>query len=184
MGPRHLVVSSRPVYVANIGVPALDRNILTNFQVAQFSAASTASHTTVVSPPTLCFSSSTVIGDHCVSFEESGVDLYEWLSLLRLGSPRIDPNDNIDPYLSRYQAGSKDVNQLKVCRITWHGLIGTDWFRDLARNVLAACPRQSWLSIIATRSRRVETGGNAELTLLRPSGAGDQYVMWQIKSLR
>ncbi|KAK5996616.1 hypothetical protein PT974_01953 [Cladobotryum mycophilum] len=33
--------------------------------------------------------------------EEIATDIYEWLSLVRLESPRVTANDSIDPYLSR-----------------------------------------------------------------------------------
>ncbi|CAM1507392.1 Fc.00g070330.m01.CDS01 [Cosmosporella sp. VM-42] len=37
------------------------------------------------------------------ALEETTTEFYEWLSLIRLGSPRVEPHDDIDPYLSRYR---------------------------------------------------------------------------------
>jgi ribonuclease P/MRP protein subunit RPP40 len=117
------------------------------------------------------------------SFEDHGLILYEWLSLLSLESPRIEPEDNIDPYLARYRGADNASDYIQVCKISWKGLIGTSWFRDLVQDVLAACPKQTWLSIHASSSRCAKIDGNLGLTLLRPSGLEDQYVMWQIKGL-
>ncbi|KAH8177755.1 ribonuclease P 40kDa (Rpp40) subunit domain-containing protein [Sarocladium implicatum] len=38
------------------------------------------------------------------AMEAAAADLYEWLSLVRLDSPRIQTGDSIDAYLSRYDA--------------------------------------------------------------------------------
>ncbi|KFA63918.1 hypothetical protein S40285_03779 [Stachybotrys chlorohalonatus IBT 40285] len=38
------------------------------------------------------------------SLEEVATDIYEWLSLIRLDSPRVEVHDKIDPYLSQYSA--------------------------------------------------------------------------------
>lgn len=134
----------------------------------------------IVSPDTLNITPSTLLDDDRASTEEKGIDLYEWLSMARLGSPRIGCEDAIDPYLSRYSLASSGPKQLEVCKISWQGFIGTAWFRDLTRDLLAACPRQSWISITAISPSGAEMDRNTELTLLRPSGSADQYLMWQI----
>ncbi|EFY84877.1 ribonuclease P protein subunit p40, putative [Metarhizium acridum CQMa 102] len=158
---------------------ALNNNLWENSQPHQYSIASKALHKILALPEMLPTTSLTA-AEH-VGLEERGIDLYEWLSLVRLESARVEPDDKIDPYLSRYCVTGKTSNRLDVCKITWQGFIGTSWLRDLARDVLAVCPRRSWLSIIATSSYCVEMGVNAESVLLRPPGQEDQYLMWQIK---
>ena len=44
-------------------------------------------------------------------FDEHVADIFEWLSLLSLESPRILSADTIDPYLSRYEVPGSDAGQ-------------------------------------------------------------------------
>lgn len=160
-------------------IPALNKNPWENSQPHQYTVASKALHK-ILSLPEMLHTTSSTAADHA-GLEERGTDLYEWLSLVRLESARVEPDDNIDPYLSRYCVTGKTSERLNICKITWQGFIGTTWLRDLARDAVAVCPRRSWLSIIATSSHCVEMGVNAESVLLRPPGQEDQYLMWQIK---
>ena len=64
--------------------------------------------------------------------EDRAVELYEWLSLVSLESPRIDVSDSIDPYLSRYQSpAAVNVVCQKVVRIKWCGLLPASWITEL-----------------------------------------------------
>ena len=64
-------------------------------------------------------------------YEEYAADLYEWLSLIRLESPRILSSDQIDPYLSRYRApGDGQTHEpANLCKISWQGLLSSAWAR-------------------------------------------------------
>ena len=67
-------------------------------------------------------------------FEEWALDTYEWLSLVGMGSPRVQIDDSIDPYLSRYQvSGDSDCkrNAVDMVSITWEGLLPKEWIRNL-----------------------------------------------------
>lgn len=66
------------------------------------------------------------------SFEEWALEIYEWLSLVAAGSPRILLKDTIDPFLSRYQIPDYDSGKaLNMVTLTWVGLIPASWVRKL-----------------------------------------------------
>ena len=114
--------------------------------------------------------------------EITASELHEWFSLIRLGSPRVRASDNIDPYLSRYQVPGETSGQWKVCKVSWQGFISTQWVRKLLATLITACPPQAWFFLDATEfSMGIPAIGN-ELSLLRPLGATDEYLMWEVKT--
>ncbi|KAG5925545.1 hypothetical protein E4U42_004187 [Claviceps africana] len=116
--------------------------------------------------------------------QEVGLQVYEWLSLLRLESPRVQSGDSIDTFLSRYKAVGGEYSegeQSDVCRISWVGLIGSTWFQALVDDVLAVHPAEGWLSVSSNGFDDVNMSGKgSELVLLRPSKRDDQYMMWTL----
>ncbi|KAG6000599.1 hypothetical protein E4U21_005290 [Claviceps maximensis] len=118
--------------------------------------------------------------------QEIGLHVYEWLSLLRLESPRLQYGDSIDTFLSRYKVADGEHGerqQTAVCKISWIGLIGATWFQTLVRDVLAVQPAGGWLSVSSNSFRDVSLSGNmSELVILRPSIKDDQYVMWTLNN--
>ncbi|KAL7936423.1 ribonuclease P 40kDa subunit domain-containing protein [Trichoderma chlorosporum] len=48
------------------------------------------------------------------ALEYSATEMYEWLSLVRLESPRVEEGDTIDPYLSRYSPPEADSAVARV----------------------------------------------------------------------
>ncbi|CZT41850.1 uncharacterized protein RSE6_01649 [Rhynchosporium secalis] len=54
-------------------------------------------------------------------FEDYAAETHEWLSLILLDSPRIHPEDKIDPYLSRY-APPGDIHTSHGLHTAWMGL--------------------------------------------------------------
>lgn len=116
------------------------------------------------------------------ALEEAATDLYEWLSLIRLQSPRIAADDVVDPYLSRYRAPPGEAGQARVCTLSWQGLFAASWLRDVVADVVAACSPRQWVSISATGFSMTVPGKTNDLTLLRPSGAAGEYLMWEIRS--
>jgi len=113
--------------------------------------------------------------------ESFSTELYEWLSLVRLGSPRIHPGDSIDPFLCRYQVpGSGD--QGKLCKITWQGYLSPLWCRDTLVNVMAALPtKSSWFSFSTTTFSKGVAGDTSECAILRPPNTTGEYLMWEVK---
>ena len=65
-------------------------------------------------------------------FEHWSLELYEWLGLVAAGSPRVLREDNVDPFLSRYQVPDATAEQsLNMVTLTWVGLIPASWIRAL-----------------------------------------------------
>ena len=64
--------------------------------------------------------------------EDWALEMYEWLSLAALKSPRIVVNDTIDPFLSRYQVPDSDSEKVSIMvALTWTGLIPASWIMQL-----------------------------------------------------
>jgi ribonuclease P/MRP protein subunit RPP40 len=118
--------------------------------------------------------------------EYFSAELYEWLSLVRLESPRIDPKDDINPFLSRYQTTGSDSgpgSPAKLYKISWQGYLSPIWCRDVLVQVMAAVPtKSSWFSFSTTTFSKGVAGSNAECTILRPPNSTGEYLMWEIKS--
>lgn len=119
------------------------------------------------------------------SLEYSATEMYEWLSLVRLESPRIVTGDSIDPYLSRYSPPEADGStaQTQVCKLSWQGFLSSSWLRGLFVDIVTNCPSQSWFALSATTFSRNILGGCSELTFLRPPESSGEFLMWEIKSL-
>ncbi|KAK3953427.1 ribonuclease P 40kDa subunit-domain-containing protein [Pseudoneurospora amorphoporcata] len=113
--------------------------------------------------------------------EYFSTDLYEWLSLVRLQSPRVLVGDQIDPYLCRYQVPG-DGQQSKICKVTWQGFLAPSWCRQTLLNLVAGLPSKTWFSFSTTTFSKGMAGDNSEVALFRPQGASGEYVMWEIKS--
>ena len=60
------------------------------------------------------------------------MEIYEWLSLVGLQSPRVVLGDAIDPYLSRYQVpNDNSENTMNLVTLTWTGFLPAQWVRGL-----------------------------------------------------
>ncbi|KAF5574808.1 ribonuclease P MRP subunit POP1 [Fusarium pseudoanthophilum] len=116
------------------------------------------------------------------SLEHFATEVYEWFSLIRLGSSRVEPHDSIDPYLSRYSVPGDDPKEAKVCKLSWEGFMSAQWLRGLLMDVLVACPSRTWFSLSATSFSRSVSGNSDDLTILRPPSATGRYLMWETKS--
>lgn len=108
-------------------------------------------------------------------------DLYEWLSLVRLGSPRADAADGVDPYLARYEAPGDASGKLSLQRISWQGFMSSEWLRELLAVLLTTCPSDAWFSLSATDFSTSISNTSDELVLLRPPKTPGEYLMWEIQ---
>ncbi|KAF4962079.1 hypothetical protein FSARC_9813 [Fusarium sarcochroum] len=116
------------------------------------------------------------------ALEYFATECYEWLSLVRLGSSRVKPQDSIDPYLSRYCVPGDAIKESKVCKLSWEGLMSTQWLRGLLMDVLAVYPSGTWFSLNATCFSKSVPGSSDDLTLLRPPNAAGKYLLWETKT--
>lgn len=86
-------------------------------------------------------------GDLSVFYEEDeAMSLLEWFDLARLESPRIKADDDIDPYLSRYEVpdfGAERVTRDVVC-VRWKGFMPPAFAREIflaARDGMKSKPK-------------------------------------------
>ncbi|KAK3990862.1 ribonuclease P 40kDa subunit-domain-containing protein [Cladorrhinum sp. PSN332] len=114
-------------------------------------------------------------------FEYFTTDLYEWLSLVRLQSPRILANDQIDPYLSRYQVPEGGQNT-KICRISWQGFFSPSWSHQTLMDLVTVLPYKTWFSFSTTTFSKGLTGENSECTVLRIPDSRGEFLLWEVKS--
>jgi ribonucleases P/MRP protein subunit RPP40 len=113
---------------------------------------------------------------------ELAADIYEWLSLARLGSPRVQSGDKIDPYLSSYEVPRNDGSSASVRTIRWHGFIQPAWTRHLLAEVISHLPPKSWFALSSTAFGTSVTGESPECVVLRPPNAAGKYLLWDIKN--
>ncbi|KAJ4300162.1 hypothetical protein N0V88_002831 [Collariella sp. IMI 366227] len=113
-------------------------------------------------------------------FEDFATGLYEWLSLVRLQSPRIQVGDQIDPYLSRYEVQDAE-GEGKLCKVSWQGFLSPSWSRQMLMEIIKALPAKAWFSFSTTTFSRGLAGDNAECTILRPPNSSGEYLMWEVR---
>lgn len=140
-----------------------------------------ALQSTVCSPNLLEAPYWAIAEDSRAGFEQKAMEAYEWLSLVKLESPRTLSNDTVDTFLSRYATVTNNMSQVHVCKISWEGLISNRWFCALVRDVFAACPADCWVSMSAADLSNVRTKANTEVTILKPVGTQTEYLTWEIK---
>lgn len=129
--------------------------------------------------------------------EEAVVELYEWLSLVRLGSPRVAAADRVDPYLSRYQVPAPAADDSRpplppppagdVCTLRWRGFFSPTWACQTlldALTVPSAAPQRAWLGFSASGFAAAKglAGTSAECTFFRPADAPREYLLWDVRA--
>ncbi|KAK4233888.1 ribonuclease P 40kDa subunit-domain-containing protein [Achaetomium macrosporum] len=113
-------------------------------------------------------------------FKDFSTELYEWLSLIRLQSPRIHVGDQIDPYLSRYQV-PESGKEGEICKISWQGFLAPSWARQTLIDIITALPSKTWFSFSTTTFSKGLAEDNTECTILRPPNSTGEYLMWEVK---
>lgn len=111
-------------------------------------------------------------------------EIYEWLSLLRLQSPRVSSADSVDPYLSRYQPPGEPGQRTasRLCTVVWEGLLPPCFARNVLVEAILALPSKSWFSMAVSDFPKGFSGDTAESTFLRPPGCPSEYLLWDIRS--
>ncbi|CZS78425.1 unnamed protein product [Fusarium graminearum] len=155
---------------------------LQQFFPTTFTSTPIVSQNLAVVQPILDVDPEILAEDNREALEYFATERYEWLSLIRLASPRVIPQDSIDPYLSRYCVPGDIVKESTVCKISWEGFLSAQWLHCLLVDVLAACPSGAWFSLGATCFSKGVPGTSDELTILRPPSASGRYLMWEIKA--
>ncbi|KAL2104727.1 hypothetical protein VUR80DRAFT_9766 [Thermomyces stellatus] len=156
-----------------------DSDPLKDLDPVKFTARYAPSPTLNVNTPPLS-SLTTALTSSRPDFDEAAAELYEWLSLVRLSSPRVEVGDSIDPYLSGYRVPGDAPAPSRLRRVSWRGFISPTWVRDTLARVLVDAPSRSWLSLSATAFGK-GPGDTAECTFFRPPDSGGQYLLWEIR---
>ncbi|RGP66245.1 ribonuclease p mrp subunit pop1 [Fusarium longipes] len=155
---------------------------LQQFFPTAFTSTPTPSLDLAVVQPSLDVDPEVLAEDNREALEYFATESYEWLSLVRLASPRVSPQDSIDSYLSRYRVPGNSSKESNVCKISWEGFLSTQWLHSLLMDVLAACPSGAWFSLGATCFSKDMPGTSDELTILRPPNSAGRYLMWEVKA--
>lgn len=84
------------------------------------------------------------------------IELLEWLTLAASGSPRIRRDDNIDPYISRYQVptdagmdANAEPNSIQdLATFRWHGFMPASFIQPILLAALKASD-ETWFAMSA-----------------------------------
>lgn len=117
-----------------------------------------------------------------LDLEEFATDMYEWLSLVRLDSPRITAGDTIDPYLSRYSVPNyqDDPKPATLCKVSWQGFIDPNWTRQLLVDLILSTSSRSWFAMSTSSFEKGAAGKGSDCMILRPANSPGEYVMWDV----
>ena len=113
-------------------------------------------------------------------FEDYAVETHEWFSLIQLGSPRINPDDKIDSFLSRYVPPGDSSKVCKLVKITWQGFLAPSWAHRTFVKVLLAIPRDVWFAYCVAGFVEEALGESRNCTILKIADAPNEYVLWDI----
>jgi ribonuclease P/MRP protein subunit RPP40 len=113
-------------------------------------------------------------------FEDYAVDTHEWLSLVLLNSPRINPDDKIDPFLSRYVPPGPSFTNSKLVKVTWQGFISPSWAHKMFVKLLLAVPQAAWFAYFVVGFGDGPLGESKNCTTLKLPDAPNEYVLWEI----
>ncbi len=114
------------------------------------------------------------------NFEDYATETYEWLSLILLDSPRINPEDRIDPFLSRYVAPGNTITSCSLVKITWRGFLSPRWAHKMFVQMLLATPRTGWFAFCVDGFDGVAAGHGKHCTILKLPDVANEYVLWEI----
>jgi ribonucleases P/MRP protein subunit RPP40 len=112
--------------------------------------------------------------------EDYAVELQEWLALILLESPRISPDDKIDPFLSRYAPPGDSHTNTKLVKLTWQGFLSPTWAHKTFVKILLATFRDAWFAYCVGGFGEGISGESKNCTILRLPDTPNEYVLWEI----
>jgi ribonuclease P/MRP protein subunit RPP40 len=120
------------------------------------------------------------ISGYSENFEDFVVETQEWLSLISLNSPRIDADDHIDPFLSRYVSPGDSTTTSNLVKLTWRGFFSPEWAHKMFVQAVLAIPRKTWFVFSVGGFGESWSGGTKGCTILRVPNASTEYVLWEV----
>ena len=118
--------------------------------------------------------------DYGEDFEDFAVEIHEWLSLISLESPRINPDDHIDSFLSRYASPGESKTSSDLVKISWRGFLSPSWAHKMFVHMLLIVPRDAWFVYTAGGFGEVWSGGGRDCTILKVPDAPNEYLLWEV----
>lgn len=113
-------------------------------------------------------------------FEDFIVETHEWLSLISLDSPRINADDKIDSFLSRYVSPAETTTSSNLVRIKWSGFLSPSWAHNMFMQVLLAVPPEAWFVCSMGGFGEAWPGGSKDCTILRVPDSPKEYILWEV----
>jgi ribonuclease P/MRP protein subunit RPP40 len=113
-------------------------------------------------------------------FDDFAVETHEWLSLISLDSPRINPDDRIDSFLSRYASPGQSTTDSKVVKISWRGFLSPSWANRIFVQALLTVPREAWFAYTVGGFGNVSSSSSKDCTILKVPDAPNEYLLWEV----
>jgi ribonuclease P/MRP protein subunit RPP40 len=113
-------------------------------------------------------------------FEDYAVDIHEWLSLVLLESPRINSDDKIDSFLTRYVAPGDSFKDTMLVKVTWQGFMSPSWAHKIFVQMLLAVPKDEWFAYCVVGFGDGPLGESKVCTILKLPDAPNEFVSWEI----
>jgi ribonucleases P/MRP protein subunit RPP40 len=117
------------------------------------------------------------------SFQDFAAEIYEWLSLVKLESPRVLVSGQVDSNVSRYHVpGAADqIRPSNIAKLSWQGFITSRWTQSILMETLFSLPSKTWFSISMTSFPSGMPADSTEVTFLRPQESPGEYLLWELK---
>ncbi|KMU73254.1 hypothetical protein CISG_09987 [Coccidioides immitis RMSCC 3703] len=141
---------------------AFTTNLLVHLNKVTFPKCPTPSFT----PSTFQAESEQAISE----LSDTCVEIQEWLALAFLGTPRLNADDSIDPYLSRYSVPNKEnCTSSNLVKLTWKGLLPSHWITQLLIATLrSTAGSDSWFAISSHALGKEAVEGKDGYMILAP----------------
>ncbi|KMU90929.1 hypothetical protein CIHG_08585 [Coccidioides immitis H538.4] len=136
-----------------------------------FSCTSTKSRFQNVLTPSFTPSTFQAESEQAISeLSDTCVEIQEWLALAFLGTPRLNADDSIDPYLSRYSVPNKEnCTSSNLVKLTWKGLLPSHWITQLLIATLrSTAGSDSWFAISSHALGKEAVEGKDGYMILAP----------------
>jgi ribonuclease P/MRP protein subunit RPP40 len=117
---------------------------------------------------------------YSADFEDYAADVHEWLSLVLLDSPRINANDKIDTFLSRYVPPGDPFTNCNIIKVTWRGFLSPSWAHKTFVQILLAVPQDSWFAYCVIGFGDGPLGRSKSSITLKLPDALNEYVLWDL----
>lgn len=111
------------------------------------------------------------------------VEIYEWLSMLTLSSPRVATDDHIDPFLSRYvpPITHSAEPEAELIKVTWEGFISASWAHMVFAEILLAATAETWFAFALSGFGDSLSQDGKDCMVLKLPGNSNEYLMWEVE---